>query len=907
MRNYSKVLKIAPAFLLAGTMMLEAQQKDSIKQKEIEQVVLIGYGAKKKSDLTGSITALSEKDFNKGAITSAEGLLNGRTSGVVVTQSGTPGNDAVIRVRGGSSLLSSNDPLIVIDGLPVEGGLSSINPNDIESFSILKDASSTAIYGNRGSNGVILITTKKGSKKKLQVSFNSFTTYNTLAKNVDVYNGDQFREIINTMAPDKANLLGTANTNWQDLIFRNTASFDSNLSLMGNLFDKIPSRLSIGHTENEGLLLTSNYKRSTASFTLNPTLFDNHLKLNISGNYTYAFRTNADEGAIGSAISYDPTQSPYDAQTPFAGYREWYQQDGAKYFFRGTSNPLSQLLERRNIGNHHRFYGNINLDYKFHFLPELRLIVNAGIDKQEGDGKTEISSFARAGYWNGLPVGNFTETNYDNFNKNLNTQLNYTKNFGKLSFDLLGGYEYQNFDYENYNSANQLLYVLDPNNNVADTYTDPGVNLQAFFGRLNLGWNNNRYLLTVNYRRDGSSRFSKDNRWGNFGGAAFAWKMHEDLFKDNSTINELKLRLSVGAVGQQDIGGYKIDYFKQYDVSTNAYYQFGTGANTYYLIARPKGYNQNLTWESSTKYNAGLDFSLFSRRLSGNVDVYLADTKDLLSIVAEGALQNLRVLGPKNIGSLQSKGLDFNLNYQMFKKENFTLDVNYNLSYNHLEITELFTDNIPQGGVGLGGYVQTHKVGLAPFSYWVYQQVYDSTGKPIEGVYVDRNGDGTIDSFDKYNYKKPQADVTMGLMIDGTFMKNWDYSMAWRASFGNYVHDQVNADRAYFSTINNVVDNTLANSPLDFAKTGFAFANKESDYYIKNASYLKLDNVTLGYTIRNNNFIGDRTSLRIYGGVQNALIISDYKGLDPEVFNNGIDGVIYPRARMYMLGVNVNF
>lgn len=903
MRNYSTVMKIAPAFLLAGTMFVKAQSSDSlIKEKKIEEVVLIGYGSKKKSDLTGSITALSEKDFNKGAITSAEGLLNGRTSGVVVTQSGTPGNEATIRVRGGSSLLSSNDPLIVIDGLPVTGGLSSINPNDIESFSILKDASSTAIYGNRGSNGVILITTKKGSRKGLQVSLNSFVTVNTLAKKLDVYNADEFRTIVNKYAPDKVSLLGNANTDWQDVIFRNTVTTDTNLSVMGNLFNIVPSRLSIGHTDNEGLLLTSTYRRSTASVTLNPSFFNNHLKFNITGNYTYAFKRNADEGAIGEAISYDPTQPVYDANSKFNGYREWI--DPVTGNPRGTSNPLAILNDKRDIGNHHRFFGNINMDYKFHFLPELRLIVNAGIDKQKGDGTLSIDPYSRMGYWNQKHIGAFKNTWYDNFNKNLNTQLNYAKKLGDWNFDVLGGYEYQNFTYESYDSANQLLYTLDPTNNVPDVYTQVPVNLQAFFGRLNLGWKNNKYLLTLNYRRDGSSRFSKDNRWGNFGGAALAWKLNEDLFKNVESINELKLRLSVGVVGQQDIGDYRLDYMKEYFTSLNAFYPFG---EDYYLISKPKGYNENLTWETSTKYNIGLDYSLFNRRLTGTLDFYLADTKDLLSVVAEGALQNLRILGPKNIGSLQSKGIDLGVNYKLFNNENFTMGLNYNLTYNNIKLTQLYTEDYQQGGVEYGGYVQAHKVGLAPYSFWVFQQVYDQNGKPVEGVYVDRNNDGVITDADKYNFKKPNADVTMGLMIDGTFAKNWDYSMAWRASFGNYVYDFVNSRRAYVTAINNTVDNTLANTTKDFDYTEFSSANRISDYYIKNGSFLKLDNVTLGYTIRDNNFLGNRTSLRLYGGVQNALIITKYKNLDPEVFNNGMDGMIYPRARMYMFGVNVNF
>lgn len=908
MKSYTTIMKIAPAFLLAGTM-LQAQVTDSTastKETKIDEVVLVGYSKQKKTDLTGSITALSEKDFNKGAITSAEGLLNGRTSGVVVTQSGTPGNEATIRIRGGSSLLSSNDPLIVIDGLPVSGGLSSINPNDIESFSILKDASSTAIYGNRGSNGVILITTKKGSRRKLQVSLNSFVTYNTLAKKVDVYSADEFRTLISQNAPTRTSLLGNANTDWQDLIFKNTATFDTNLSVMGNLFNKIPSRLSVGQTENEGLLLTSQYKRSTASVSLNPTFFDNHLKLNITGNYTYAHKRNADEGAIGNAISYDPTQEVYDSNSIFNGYREWMVGDKPV----STANPLAQLLQRRDIGDHHRFFGNLNVDYKFHFLPELRLIVNAGIDKQDGKGKVIADRFSRAGYID-VPgrgyqhIGVDQNSWYNNFNKNLNVQLNYTKKLGAWDLDVLGGYEYQNFEFESFDSSNKLMYALDPSNNVADVYTQVPINLQAFFGRVNLGWKKNRYLLTLNYRRDGSSRFSKDNRWGDFGGAAFAWKMNEDLFADSKFINDLKLRLSVGLVGQQDIGDYRIDYMKQYFVSQNAFYPFG---NHFYAVAKPGGYNQNLTWETSTKYNVGLDYAFFDRRLSGTLDFYLADTKDLLSIVAEGAGQNFRVLGPKNIGSLQSKGVDLGLNYKLFRNENFTMNLNYNLTYNHLKLTQLHTETDQVGGVGYGTYVQTYRVGLAPYSFWVFQQVYDNNGKPIEGAYVDRNNDGVITTADKYNFKKPNADVTMGLMIDGTFAKNWDYSMAWRASFGNYVYDQVSSSRAFLQGgVNNIVDNVLNNTTKDYSATLFTNANRVSDYYIKNASFLKLDNVTVGYTLRDNQFIGDRTSIRLYGGVQNALVITKYKNLDPEVFNNGMDNMIYPRARMYMLGVNVNF
>lgn len=910
MRNYSTVLKIAPAFLLAGTILLEAQQKDSIKQKEIEQVVLIGYGKQKKTDLTGSITALSGEDFNKGAVTTAEGLINGRSSGIVITQSGTPGSEATIRIRGGSSLNASNDPLLVVDGLPLDGvSLSTINPNDIESFSILKDAASTAIYGSRGSNGVMLITTKKGAKK-LRVSLNAFTTVNTLAKKIDVYSGDEFREIINKYAPDKANLLGNYNTDWQKEIFKTSVTTDVNASVSGSLFGKVPARVSFENMDNSGLLMTSRYRRSTANFAVSPSLFDDHLKLNITGTYSYTFKNNANEDAIKNAISYDPTKPVYDSNSPFDGYNEWTRYDVEngvsvlKAF--GVGNPVGMLKNKHDVQNFRRFFGNVNVDYKFHFLPELRFIANAGIDSKELDGHVVTNKYSRNGYYSVKNVfGFYGENSFSDesiLNKNFNGQLNYAKSFGQFNLDVMGGYEYQNYHKVSSTSGNTLLYSLDPVNNFYNPDTKPDVNLQAFFGRLNLGWAN-KYLLTVNYRRDGSSRFSKENRWGDFGGVAAAWKISEESFlKESSVLSDLKLRASVGKTGQQDIGDYRYDYFKTYNVSSSLYYQMG---NDFYLISKPNGYNEKLKWEESLKYNLGLDFGFLNNRIKGTLDFYLADTKDLLSIVPEGPLENLRIIGPKNIGKLQSKGIDLGLDVKAIKNENLTLNFNYNISYNNVEIKELQVNGVDKGGVGLGGYVQTFREGYSPYAYWVYQQVYDSNGMPIEGAYVDRNGDGQITSADKYNYKKPQADVTMGLMTNATFGKNWDFSMGWRASIGNYVYDQISADRSQLNHINNTVDNNINNAPVDFSNTLFVEANKASDYYVKNGSFIKLDNVTLGYTFRN--FIGDGASFRVYGAVQNVLIITKYKNLDPEVFNNGMDNSIYPRARMFTLGINANF
>lgn len=906
MRNYTTVLKIAPAFLLFAGTMLHAQTKDSVKTADIEQVVLIGYGKQKKTDVTGSITALTSEDFNKGAVTTAEGLINGRASGLVITQSGTPGSEATIRIRGGSSLIASNDPLLVVDGLPLDGvSLSTINPNDIESFSILKDAASTAIYGSRGSNGVVLITTKKGGKK-LRVSLNAFTTVNTLAKKIDVYTGDQFRDIINTYASDKAYLLGNANTDWQKEIFRTSVTTDMNVSVSGSLFNKVPARISIENMDNAGLLMTSRYRRSTANFALSPSFFDHHLKFNLTGTYSYTFKNNASEDAIKNALSYDPTQSVYDANSPFDGYREWTRYDAGVVKAFGVSNPVGMLRNRHDVQNFKRFFGNVNMEYKFHFLPDLRLIANAGLDSKELDGHVTTNKFSRNGYYSVNNVFDFYgENSYSTesiLNKNANVQLNYAKTFGLFNLDLMGGYEYQNYHKISSASGNTLLYTLDPLNNFYNPDTKPDVNLQAFFGRLNLGWAN-KYLLTINYRRDGSSRFSKENRWGDFGGIAAAWRISEESFlKDNGAISDLKLRASVGKTGQQDIGDYRYDYFKTYNQSTSLYYQLG---NVFYAIAKPNGYNENLKWEESTKYNFGLDFGFMNNRIKGTVDFYLADTNDLLSIVPEGPLENLRIIGPQNIGNLQSKGIDFGLDIKAVKKENFTLNFNYNLSYNKIEIKELQVNGIDKGGVGLGGFVQTFREGYSPYAFWVYQQLYDNAGMPIEGAYVDRNGDGEITSADKYGYKKPQADVTMGFLTNATFGENWDFSMGWRGSIGNYVYDQISADRSQLNHINNTVDNNINNAPIDFNSTLFNEANKESDYYVKNGSFIKLDNLTLGYTFKN--FIGSNASLRVYGAAQNVLIITKYKNIDPEVFDNGKDNSIYPRARTFTVGINANF
>ena len=878
-----------------------------------EVVVQVGYGSVRKKDATGSVELVTSKDFNKGAITSVDGLLNGRASGVVITGSGTPGDNPVIRVRGGSSLLASNDPLLVIDGLPMNGvNLSSINPSDIESFSILKDASSTAIYGNRGSNGVILITTKKGSKKDIQVSVNAFTTMNTLAEKRDVYSASEFRNIITERVPLQVGQLGDTSTDWQDQIFKDSYTSDVNVSVLGNIFGVVPARATIGNTDNNGILMTSEFKRTTGSFAINPSLLEDHLKFNVTGNYSYTYRRNADEGAINNAISFDPTRPVYDADGIFGGY---YEPVDNLNIPRGASNPVSMLLEKRNIRNNKRFYGNFNMEYKFHFLPDLRLIVNYGYEDNRGDGVNRTSALSRSGfnttlanegtYLNGQ-VGNYSRAQDDNFkrtNENRNAQLNYVKTFGKWNVDLLAGFDWQQFEEEKYGTGNEFLYgrIAREEDNI-DTYTDPGYNLQAYLGRLNLGYND-KYLLTVNFRRDGSTRVSPINKWENFWGAAFAWKIKEESFlKNSNTLSDLKLRLSYGETGQQNLPD-PYAWFKKYNMANNAYYQFG---DEFILVARPDGYNQNLKWETSDKYNVGLDFGFFNNRLRGNVDGYVSKTKDLFAYTNPGALGNLYIFGPTNVGSLETKGAELGLNVEAVKTDKFNLSFNYNVSYTDIELTSLKTDGLPVNSLGDGLYAQTQRVGYSPYSFWLFEQIYDANGRPIEGAYVDRDGNGVINSNDKHYAGKPQADVTMGLLTNAAY-KNWDFSMAWRASFGNSVYDRVSADRSTLNGLYSSFSQTISNTTTDYNDTYFTAAVKESDYYVKDGSFLKLDNVTLGYNFQDLFKAKDKTNLRLYAGVQNVLIITKYKGLDPEVFSNGVDNSIFPRARMFMLGINANF
>lgn len=895
------------------------QKNLSVKLQEdasqLEEVVVVGYGSVRKKDATGAVEVISSKNFNKGMNTTAENLLNGRVAGLTITTNGAPGSGSDIRIRGGASLGASNDPLIVIDGLPIDNGasggstsaLASINPNDIESFSILKDASATAIYGSRASNGVIIITTKKGSQGGLQVSFNSLTTVNTLAKKVDVLSANQFRDVvIQNGTPAQIALLGDSNTDWQDEIFRTSMSVDNNLSIKGNLFNVVPARLSVGYTQVPGLLRTGEFKRTTTSLALNPSFFDDHLKINLNANISWQDNRFAEEGAIGNAISFDPTQSVYDPSSYFGGYFQWLEADGDRVATGAQQNPVSLLEQRRNITDNRRIYGNIQFDYKLHFFEDLRAVLNLGYDKQNGNGTNTVQNTSIAGFQTGSfsagtynNLGAFTYFNDEKENKLLDAYLVYAKEIGKFNLDVTGGYSYQNFEKVAFSTGN----IYDPTS-IQDVTTDGVVNLQSYFGRMNFGYDN-KYLLTVNYRNDQTSRFSKKMRKGDFFGAAFAWKISEESFLKNvDVISDLKLRVGWGSTGQQAIDA-AFAYIPRYTLgNTQAQYQFG---NVFVPVGRPEPYNTGLKWEETETTNIGLDYGFFDNRLTGSLDVYQKKSSDLLSRVPAPDGANLGNETFRNYGDFTTKGLEFSISYDVFKGDDFNWSSSFNVTYNDREITALPNENRVEAIDGGGGNtIQIQTVGYNPRSFYVYEQVYDENHKPVEGVYVDRNQDGVISTADQYRYKNPDADYTFG-MLNNMSYKQFDLSFAWRASLGNYMYNNVAANKGVLQSGVRYSD-VISNIHSDYLNSGFQQEGNNrlfSDYYIQNASWFKLDNITVGYTLQNP-LGNDNSKLRIYGAVQNVFTITDYDGIDPEIFS-GVDKTIYPRARMFMLGFNLDF
>lgn len=922
MRNYSTVLKIAPAFLLAGTIMLEAQQRDSIKQKEIEQVVLIGYGKQKKSDLTGSIASVTAKDFNGGS-TSADQLIQGKAPGVTVTgNGGNPGSGSTIRIRGGASLNASNDPLIVIDGIPMDfNGLSGasnalalINPNDIESFDVLKDASAAAIYGNRASNGVVLITTKKGSAGKLKINFSTISSVSTKMGNMSVLSADEFRKYVieNSTQQKYIDMLGTANTNWQDQIYQAAWGTDNNISISGGI-KKLPYRLSLGYTEQNGIVKTNEFRRTSFGLNLTPKFFDNHLSVtaNLKGTMT---ENRFPAGVISAAQFFDPTQTVYDKSAQgnlVSNYWEWflYNNSGQRtnnININATQNPLASLYGRRDVSTVFRSIGNLQLDYKFHFLPDLHFNINGGFDYQKGNGAVTMYPHYAQMIESG-DVSTRRDYEQEKTNRLLEIYLNYTKDIKAIDtkVDVMAGYSYQQFkDF----TPSATTYFGNPDRVSTPSNRYEGkLTLLGFYGRA-IFTIADKYILTGSIRRDGTSRFyngtdETGNIWGTFAAASGAWKIkNENFLKDVNVISDLKLRGGWGQTGQQEIGGW-YNSFPSYNISEQtAQYGF---AEQYYTMYRPTQYNPNLTWETTETINAGLDFGILNNRITGSFDWFKKKTKDLLANVQvpAGEFSNRN---NKNIGEMETDGLEFLINVKAIKKENLTWDFSFNVAHYDPKITK-FNDVaegyiIQTGGIsgGTGNTIQAHMVGYTPSSFYVYQQAYGANGKSLEGVYVDRNGDGKIDVNDKYLYKSTTPDATIGFSTSLKY-KNWDLSTSLRAVIGNYVYNNF----ASQSNVQNIATNDyLQNISSVAASYGFKNVQYWSDIFVEDASFVRMDNLTLGYNFKD--IFSKGSSLRIYGMAQNVFVITDYSGVDPEIFGN-IDNGFYQRPKIYSLGLNFNF
>lgn len=917
----------------------------------LNEVVVIGYGAVKKSDLTGSVTALKPDSKNKGLVVNAQDMLSGKVAGVNVTSnSGEPGVGTQIRIRGGSSLNASNDPLIVIDGVPMDNNkvgktmgnsasnlLSTINPQDIESFNVLKDASATAIYGSRGSNGVIIITTKKGHKgQKPEISYSGSVSVSQKKKTYDMMNGDQYRAYVKSLFnenDDAVKALGTANTDWQDLIYRTAVSHDHNVTVAGSAGKFLPYRVSVGYTSQQGILKNSDYNRYTAAVNLNPSLLNDHLNLNLNAKGMFSKAKKADTGAIGNAVSFDPTQSPYaftsqrdlamlgaNAQQTlqnFGGYFNWLTSASAYNnpqwpfvrFNDAPANPLAQLELGGNVEKVRSFIGSADIDYKVHGFEDLRLHMTLGAEIAKGTiDETQPTSYPTTLYYGGI-------TDNENFKRNLllSAYAQYYKDFSKNHhFDIMGGYEYQHFYFDYNNSWMQYYPESDAQagNVFKDTKEiDKYENfLVSFFGRANYTLMN-RYFFTATVRDDGSSRF-KDH-WGLFPSFAFAWRMKdENNLKDIKWLSDLKFRAGYGVTGQQEgIDNYL--WFKQYKKGQN-YGQYPIiGDGTIYT---PLYYNDKLKWEKTTTYNLGLDFGICNR-LTGSIDWYVRNTTDLINSAPVAALAGSADKGIQNIGSMKNTGVELSLNYVAVNTKDWYWTMNYNLTYNRNRITDLngvsdTGDPVPTGdNIDSVNKVLAYQTGYAANSFYVYEQMYDKSGKPIEGAVVDRNGDGVISNADKYLYKQVAAPVTMGFSTRVEW-KNFDLGFSLRANLGNYVFNNFEQGKRLKTTSAVWCQNAyLANRPVNtLGWDSDALESKLSDYFVQNASFLKMDNITLGYSFNRLFKSGSWKGIsgRVYASCSNVFTITNYKGIDPEVYN-GIDNNIYPRPITFQFGLNLTF
>ncbi len=903
----------------------------------LNEVVVVGYGAQEKKDITGSVTSLTAKDLNKGIVSSPQDMLVGKIAGVqVTTNDGAPGSGSTIRIRGSGSIQANQEPLIVIDGFPVDasaiGGvsnpLSSINPNDIESYTVLKDASATAIYGLRASNGVIIITTKKGKEGKPQVAYNGNFSISNAMKTVDVLSGDEMRARANDLlaegklsglTSDAVERLGDANTDWQDEIYQAAFTQDHNVSVAGT-YKSLPYRVSYGYTDQDGILKTTNFKRNSLNINLTPEFFNGDLKLTVSLKGSNTKQNFGNTGAVGAAVAFDPTQPVQNGSTRWGGYFAWVGPASATTLDPNgdpitiaTSNPVAMLMQTDNTSNAYRGLGNVQVDYRLRFFPAIKLTMNAGLDYATSKGHNNASNDAAFTYVNG--GGQKIDYTAENKSKLLDLYANYNKQIKDHTVDLTLGYSYQSFERDGSNFGRNgdesvfTDYQTDSEGNEVPRQYIPNPNvLVSFFGRLNYSYKD-KYLATLSFRDDASSRFSKDNRWVIFPAVGLAWRVNQESFmQDASTISEFKIRGSYGVTGQQDVSGNNpYPYLSTYQLSSStSQYQFGNGfSNTY----RPQPYDADLKWETTAQTDIGVDLGFWDNRLTATIDVYQRKTSDLINSIPVAAGSNFSNFLITNVGNLDNKGIEVTLGVTAIKRDDFEWNIGANFTHNENKVTKLLKTDDPSyqgvatGGIGLQKNIQNIQVGYPINSFFVYQQVYNGN-VPIEGLYVDRSGNGTdvtASENNKYRFESPQADFLVGVNSRVTY-KKFDFYFSGRLSVGNYVYNNVftgaNYSNLYYST------GYFNNLPTAINDTEFYNLQSFSDYYVQNASFFKMDNISLGYNI--DQLFTQKLKARISFTAQNAFFISKYDGIDPEV-NGGIDNNLYPRARVFMLGINLTY
>lgn len=884
--------------------------------KALADVVVIGYGTARKSDLTGSVATVKSKDFNKGLVSSPEQLINGKVSGVqIMSNSGSASAGSTIRVRGGASLNASNDPLIVLDGVPLEQGgisgnssnfLSMINPSDIESMTVLKDASSTAIYGSRASNGVIIITTKKGQQGAVKVNFNTTNSLQTRAQMVDMLSRDEFVNVINQYGTDnQKSLLGTANTDWNDEVYRTAFGTDNNLSVSGSIDKWLPFRVSVGYYNQSGLVRKDNVERWTGNVVLTPSFFQDHLKLTINAKGTLNNNSFNNGGAVWAAATFNPTIPVYSGNDKYGGYNEALDADGYPVNA-GVRNPrgLVDLYDSKSKVS--RFIGSMDVDYKVHFLPELKLHATVGADYAKGDGTIYVPAYAAQSYNKDESLGgsDYKYGPQKNENRLLTLYANYAKYFEdiKSNVDLTAGY-----DYQYWKSTTPLYYTKSAAGTNLSTVkaSDYRHVMLSYYGRINYSFDG-KYLLTATVRRDASSRFSKDTRWGTFPSVALGWTLTEEPWlKNQKVLSNLKLRASYGVTGQQEgIGNY--NYLPVYTSSVTGAEAFINGQyiNTY----RPEAYVSDLKWETTTSWNFGLDFGFLDGRIGGAIDFYTRKTKDLLASVPTAAGTNFSKTILTNVGNVDSKGIEVSLNATPIQTKDWEWNLSYNFTWQNMKVKNLsLTKGGSQTNVKVGPSIDAYQFqvlseGYEPYMFYVYHQLYDSkTGKPIEGAYADLNNDGEINDADLYRYHSPAPKYIMGLSTSLRY-KQLTLGMSFRANIDNYVYNGMGMSTGAFETVS-YNNSQLNNLNTSFLKTGFKTRQYLSDYYVENASFLKLDNLSLSYNVGK---INKWASLTVSAMVQNVFTITGYSGTDPEV-PNGMDNSFYPRPRTYSVSLGLQF